>query len=1725
MTTKLTDSRGDERIPAEPVINDRYRVLERLGEGGQGAVFRVADLFQAGRVKVLKAPHAQASAGEVERLRWEFVRLARLEHSRLLRVFDLDVVEQGGGVLPCGQVFFTAEHAPGVHPAELMERLGQRRRTELLWRIATDVASALDHIHGRGLLHGDVKPENLLCTAEGDVKLLDLGLSTVIGALGDGTVAGTLSHLAPEALAGCPDERSDLYALGSCLYTVASGQLPRQVPTGASGVTTPAAQIRALLEQDPAPLSEVAPGLPAKLCALVDQLLARDPEARPRSARVLIEQIARLRRTVSLALTDTGDGLPLLATGVVGREAQVSSVVDVVGARLQAAAEPAGPPATVVLRGEPGVGRATVALEAIRSLQLEVARGAATPFGQVSGLTLAEAANVVLDGAGAPPEDDAALVRLLSGLERVVATRPLVLVIEEGDADASVLRRLFSIMRRDPSLALGRLALLLRCRPETPLDAEGLALQITVPPLERDELGELATRALGGAPPAAFLTALLRASRGVPALAHELLRAAWEQVADRQAVPDVDLATLSDQGLMALARARLQRLPAVDRQLARAIAVAGAPIPLEWAAEVVGLEPVSACEALERLQQAGILVVEDGKVRVLHRSLAEALCADVAPGDAQERETLHRRFADRYREPAEAGDEAALLQRIRHLAVAPPCPELPSLVQRAAARARERGEVRRAASLLELATPWVAEDERGPFMLELAEAQVRGGDYAQGTATLDGLAHGAGAGVALRVATLRGLALQRQGALAEARTVLETALGDRPPDGEAAAEAAALLGRVLLAQGEAAAARASCPRLEDAPEGVVGLPLLEVGGLAAYYAGEREEAARFFAEAITRARAADATERLPRALGCDGMVRQASGDLAGAADRYEEAMTRAEAGGDLHGAAHYAANLGSVLREQGRLAEALSPSVAAVRRMVQLGHTAELPVAIYNLGNLLLTLGDLQGTSRELSLLHTEAARRGTPIMEGYLHLLAAELSRRLRLEGRPAPRGLPESLRRAPAALARAAAERFGEAGAVREAVFAELTTLEGLAAEGRAEAAVDRLAEVEAAVRRLDDPLAVHLSHVARARIALAGGAVPEARQGVEAAWAYFEATGLPDLAWRAGALAAALARRAGDDGALRRHTEAAADLARAQRELLPESYRAGWDRDPDAVALARLERRLATAAAPSDSALRVGSSLSAEPEAVVLRRLLDINKRLNSELRLPILLELVLDAVLDLIDAERGFVLLRNEAGDLEVRIARNMDRQTLQPGELSLSQSIAEEAAARGEPVVTVDAAMDARFSNAVSVHGLRLRSVLAVPLRVKGLVQGTVYVDNRLRRGAFTDSDLRLVQDFAQQAAIAIENARLHAELSARREEIESLNESLASKVARQEAEIAEMRTELKESQAALQVRYDYSNIVGNTPRMLELFHLLDRITDVDLPVVIHGESGTGKELVARAIHFNGPRKQRPFVSENCGAVPETLLESILFGHVKGAFTGADRDRRGLFEVAHGGTLFLDEVGEMSPAMQTKLLRVLQDGELRRVGGDRVVTVDVRIIAASNRKLDTLVAEGVFRQDLFYRLNVLAVELPQLRQRVDDIPMLVTHFVGKYSPDRERRFSRSALERLMAYPWPGNVRELENEIQRALALGGDLIGDTDLSPQIRGASGQGRLPDDLDLRQHVEILERDLLGKAMDRTRGNQTRAAKLLGLSRYGLLKKLRRYAMLPGGERERQSS
>jgi DNA-binding NtrC family response regulator len=338
-------------------------------------------------------------------------------------------------------------------------------------------------------------------------------------------------------------------------------------------------------------------------------------------------------------------------------------------------------------------------------------------------------------------------------------------------------------------------------------------------------------------------------------------------------------------------------------------------------------------------------------------------------------------------------------------------------------------------------------------------------------------------------------------------------------------------------------------------------------------------------------------------------------------------------------------------------------------------------------------------------------------------------------------------------------------------------------------------------------------------------------------------------------------------------------------------------------------------------------------------------------------------------------------------------------------------------------------------------------------------------------------------------------------------------------VVRRAMEERRLRAEVQALRAEISTKYNFSNILGKSKPMQDLFALIRKVAVSRSTVLIQGKSGTGKELVAKALHYNSPRRERPLVAVNCSAIPKDLLESELFGHIKGAFTGAVVNKRGLFEEADGSSLFLDEIGELSLELQVKLLRVIQEREIKRVGDTRTIAVDVRLIAATNRDLAQAVKDGMFREDLYYRLNVIPIVLPDLKDRAEDIPLLATHFVMKYGKEASppiEGISKEAMRLLLEYDWPGNVRELENVIERAVILGhGPHIQPEDLPAHLhtrKGATNRGISGH----RPTLEELERDYIAAILDETAWHRLRAAQILGIDRRTLYRKIRTYGLQP---------
>jgi len=506
---------------------------------------------------------------------------------------------------------------------------------------------------------------------------------------------------------------------------------------------------------------------------------------------------------------------------------------------------------------------------------------------------------------------------------------------------------------------------------------------------------------------------------------------------------------------------------------------------------------------------------------------------------------------------------------------------------------------------------------------------------------------------------------------------------------------------------------------------------------------------------------------------------------------------------------------------------------------------------------------------------------------------------------------------------------------------------------------------------------------------------------------------------------------------------------------------------------------------------------------PHTIIERysALLDISSRLNSEKNFDQLLQLIADEATKHVDAERATLfILDKDKGELWAKVAVGMSDTIRFDARLGVAGA----ALIAGKPLVVEDVYKSPLFYPSIDSNtGYQTRNILSVPLRTpKDEVLGVFQVLNK-RDGKFSSDDEHFVLALANHAAIALENVQSFTDLETRQQKL--IEENL------------HLRKEVEE-------RYTAKSIFGTSAKINDIRALIDRTAETNVSVLITGENGTGKELSARAVHYMSTRRGKPFVAVNCAALPEPLVESELFGIEKGVATGVER-RVGRIESANGGTLFLDEIGDLSLTAQAKLLRVLQEREVEWVGGRRPVSVDVRLIAATNKDLKEEIQQNRFRQDLYFRLNVIHIRMPSLREIRADIPLLAMYFLKKHSKEMGRDikgFSADALKVLTAYHWPGNIRELENEIKRAIVLTtGNEIRSSDLSDSIREErllvpenDSRGKSGEKQSLKDRVTHLEIQMIRDAMTQTEGDRRRAAKVLGLSHQGLLNKLKRYGL-----------
>jgi serine/threonine-protein kinase PknK len=1619
-------------MPERDGPGDRYLLQRVLGEGGAGRVWLVEDSLRPGSSLALKEIHADGADGlhHEEELRREFATLARLKHPNLVEVHEFDASPESG--LPR----FTLEFIEGRSIVDAVAHEGP----PLLLDLAAEGLRALAFLHDFGLIHRDLKPGNLLVRDRPKLGcrlvLVDFGLVEP-GAdepLEAHRAKGTLPYMAPELFRNeRATPRSDLYALGAVLFEAAHGRPPLS-PSGPDLTRFVVAVSEGRRARPPLPAGH-APGLDL----WIEEMLAPDPALRPATAS---EALARLNEACGKRFpieTPAGRAARLMSGPPAGREAEIAA--------LRSTLDPASGPRVVWLEGSPGSGKTRI----LRWLEAEA----------------------VLEG-WKVVSSDPDLVPSLDGLRAAASRSPVLVTLDDADAAGSPAAEFLDRLARESDRPPLQAVAAIRPGPAAhPVLRKLVADTGTVPTLRRvalrrldaDAIRAMATRAAGGAVSEERVQWILEASEGSSARADSLLiSGAWErggQAGSKEAGDELPVG-------------RLEMLAPPARAWLDALAVLESDAEEGPLLRLCGLDAVEGRAAAEEASAAGLAQRRKGRWHADSRALAERLRARMEP---EHRRALHRAAAESVEAAGAEAADPRLLARLWE--EAGDRARAASWAERAAARAEEAGDPVAAASLWARALHLLGRERIGRHGLR--ERQAR----ALADAGLYPAASRAW-GAASRLAPTPA---DRAGALArQAHSLVQAGRFDRALRvAERAAELASATGsteHLALARkaagivlGRLGRETEAIPLLGSALTMIEGRGDLEAEAdilqlLATCRVRLGEEGAEAdFAEAIGRYRAARRGTGEPGAQELKALL--GLGFLKARAGGREEAVPI------LEGVRDAAAGRGSLGLEEAAIARLAMVAIDAGeldRAIVLAEQAADLALHLGD-PNLLLVdqcrLADARircGRAGEAVPLLQEALGRPTTRVEPENADYARMLLAYAWMETGATEDGRVRALLEECLARCRGRSKR-------RPLLMALAIEMERRARPGCQDPFEPASKELDAVVASSSEPLDPEIRirrSLARAAWRLARGDAEGARGEAEEAVEAARSGGAPAFEARArAALSCALERAGREEEARQALREGRRLLSEAAGRIASEEVRADFLRCP---AFAPLAEEAAAVARGADRRLLA---------------LYDMIRTLNSETDPEALLEAILDMALGAVGAERGMILLKEDregtAGEeSSVRLARGLETETERDAE-SYSRSVVA-AAGEGRSLLALDAGSDPRFRDLKSVSLYGIRSLMCVPLRSRGRIIGTVYLDCRRGGTLFTPDDLRFVEAFSDHAALALENTRARARLERRNREL----------------------------LAAADVRTSFASIIGRSAPMQAVFDLIEKVAATDLPVLIQGESGTGKELVARAIHAHGPRRRRTFLTENCAAIPETLLESELFGHVRGAFTGAERSHPGLFEQADGGTLFLDEVGDMSPGMQARLLRVLEEGEVRRVGGEATAHVNVRILAATHRDLASETRSGRFREDLLYRLQVLTVEIPPLRKRPGDVALLAEHFLARIAAERGRPtppIDDEALAVFERYAWPGNVRELQNALQRlALLAGACPIGldAIESDPQLRRIllpMTRSREP-----AFSLRTGEREQILAAIEAARGNRKRAAALLGVSRATLYRKLGRH-------------
>jgi len=1717
----------------EKLLGD-FLIEEELARTPRAMIYRIRAGNRPERQLALKVALQPVEGEDLDRFQHEVRLLSEVRHPNVVEVYDF-------GVLPGSYPFLTMELLAG---ADLQHRV--QADWEVFYSVALQAAAGLAHIHRHGIVHLDVKPANLGLVERQDgtlgLKILDFGLAQNVRGPLDRRIRGTLAYVAPEVLLQDRyDHRADLYSLGMTLFQLATGVLP--------SAGNDAAAIRFHLQAEaPDPLA-YRPDMPAQLASILRRLLNRDPQGRfPSAGRLLLELADIAGRDVDPASMALGEGR-VLASRMVGRD----ELVDALRVALGKASH--GEPQVVVVEGAEGVGKSRLLREfrlvaAMQGARVGIGRAVATrpePLRAVRGALRHLGLGLDEMQRALPQGETGERHRLYGRLGdelRAAALEggPLVLLLEDLHLAGPETRELLGYAASE--LAGARLMIVATRRPADLGEAEaegwpeeGAVQRLLLHPLGGDLTRELVDASLGTEGLAAPLYEWIHErSEGNPARVQQLLHHLIEERVLRfrqgewkPSLPSLARLSAPEQ-LQVLDRERLSILPAGELGVLEAMAVVGEPTHWRRLAELLAVEPPALYSIVSGLGGKGFLEPTPEGAGVygfaqpaLARAVYEGLAAD-------RRRELHRQWAELLAQ-RQAQDEPELVAAVaeHYWAGGDRAASLPYLLE-GAERARSVFGYREAADLFGRAAEVYHETGDPTRAVEVQLKQAESLDAAG--------------------STFRALSLYR--ALLGRQVGRGRRSEDRQRQAELWLRAGQLYGKLGESDEQLRAAEAGIELLEAGEGPAIEVELLASKAEALHSLGRLDDAyaaARRALKAATQRRFGRQRASLLNTL---GLIYCRAGEWRKGHYLLKRGLAAAVEAEDERLAAKLRNNLGNLYWKRGDWQRAQSQYEANLAAAQRLRDPWTELTALHNIGVLHCGRGEWklarQPITRSLELRRRLGAREGETV--AWLHLgeieeLLGDWARAQRHYERVlkllADQSEHEDFVTAQNQLASLARKR-GDWSEAEELARSALAGAERLGDRELLTYCHQQLGLVEKD-REHWAPAAAHLAralelaegtgvqdglarlHNSLADLHLRRGEPREGRLRLAEARRWAEALG--DRFEFAKVLSGE-ARLAVLESDIDRADELFGESVRRFEELeVPFEYARTlyeWGvrtRNPE-IAVERLDRALVAFE-------RLGAATEFERTRGVMEGirerhhlgagarqapgLWEVAKLVNSSLDLQEVLDRTMDLVVERLRADRGMIVLANRlTGDLEVAVARNLGAEREGEGQ-RLSETVVRQVIDSREAVLAVDALTDPRFAGSASIVASHIVSILAVPLVIRERLAGAIYVDHLRSQHLFGNKDLDFLVAFADQAALAIENARLYGELDAHRQKLKEENESL--------------RREILSSR-------HLGTLIGKSRAIAQLKETIERVAQSSSTILIRGESGTGKGLVARIIHSVSPRREQPFIAFNCAALPESLVESELFGHEKGAFTGATGQKPGRFELAHRGTIFLDEIGKVSRGVQSKLLRVIEDREFERVGGTRTLRSDVRIITATNLNLEDAIVKEEFREDLYYRLNIIPIVLPPLRERREDIPYLVEHFLDKIGRDLghpRKEVERGVLDLFLSYRWPGNVRELEAAIHRALVLtrrdvlGVEdfawIAGRDDLAPRSTGGAVAGVAGQRLREGNYEELcdeFDRELIRLGLSSCGGKIRETARFLGIARNTLKAKMKRYALEGSG-------